>query len=221
VQRNISMPPWDAIMYAPTHYPAGGSCLEATVIHQRSSFFDSTHDRFGFWDWCTLTPPGNWGLLENMDDSSWRSKYVRVALHTDNSTAEEVAVVEVYAQTPNAVPGSNDCWYGLLYNFNLGQYELKITRCGVTYSGFTDLGWSMWESYGLSGTGSCPSFPGITAESVIFMDTDGLWYGIFVSGAKGELLFGPSGSCWTNGTWTLDEAHLPNMWHAHTPTDSQ
>jgi len=113
-----------------------------------------TSNFFGFWDWCTLTPPGNWGLAEDMNGSSWRSKYVRVALHTDNSTSEEIAVVQVYAQTANAAPGSYDCWYGMLYNFNLGQWELKITRCGVTYSG-SNVGWSMWESYNLSGHGSC------------------------------------------------------------------
>jgi len=218
---------WETV-YAPTHYPAGGSCLEATAMHYRTSTNPSgpTSNFLGFWDWCERTDGGYWGYAADMDAAGFRSKYVRSMMHTDGSgTSEEGAYFQIYADNASLPAGSYDCWRGLLFNFNTGGWELVITRCGpnpthVYYP--SNFGWSMWEDYNVTAYG-CSDYdhPGISAENVMYMTSGGVFSTVADPGVKSTLLFPSSGGyCWPGGAYVFDE-HLTDMWHGHTYADRQ
>lgn len=228
VQRNFTVKTGDVnvSVYAPTHYPAGGACLEATVMHYRTTGNPSgpTSNFFGFWDWCERTDNGGWGYAADMDASGWRSNYVRNMTHADGVGVEEGAYFQIYANNPAGTPGSYDCWNGLLWNFNTGGWSLVITRCGpdpvhTYYPGTT--GWSMWEDYNVTFYG-CADYdhPGISAEQIQYYTSLGTWSSVADPGVKTPLQFGLPNYCWPIGTYFFHE-HLANMWHGHTYADRQ
>jgi len=52
--RSISIPAgWDdALVYAPTHLAAGGSCIEITTIHWKTTTYHEPTNSLGLFDWC-------------------------------------------------------------------------------------------------------------------------------------------------------------------------
>lgn len=216
VQRNTTWPAGKTtIIYAPTGYPAGGACIEATIAHYREVVSNPIAHGFGIWDHCQLN---TWGFFELMTPT-WVSKYVRVIKHADNSGDEEGAYIQLYSAVADALPGTYDCWYGLLFNFNTGTWDWKFGRCGSP--GYRSTGWNMWEVYWgnqVQNYVGCPSLPGISAEAISMRLPDGGWYGLTPTFLEQN---GQSDGCWLFGPYTLHEGHAPVMWHAHTPGSGQ
>lgn len=230
VQRNFTIKTGDVSVsvYAPTHYPSGAACLEATVMHYRTTGNPSgaTSNFFGFWDWCERSDQGGWGYAGDMDATGFRNKYVRLMPHADGDPVqEEAAFVQVYALNPSATTGSYDCWRGLLWNFSVGVWDLLITRCGpnpshIYYPG--PIGWSIWEDYNVSYYG-CTDYdhPGISAESVQYLNASGVWRPVSDAGVKfPEYYSDPSATCFASGVYDIHE-HLVDMWHGHTYANRQ
>lgn len=194
------------LIYSPTHLPPDGSCIEATMVHQRDPYGPTTH-WFGFWDWCTnvgnqdpTTWGTNWGSLRPADQP-FVSKYVRY-LHDENQF-----VVEVYRHT------SSNCWTGMIFNYSVGQWESWVTSCGASRilgGGFTG-GWTAWESYNLMSWG-CPTLPSIRATSIATRSASGTYYRL--AGQTTDL----PGSCFANGTYTFGGYNGSSYaWEARTP----
>lgn len=183
-------------IYAPTHMPAGNSCIETTTAHWRYAGQSSTTHGHGFWDHCVKK---GWFTFEYMD-ATWRGKYVRSLDGEDR----------YYTQ----VDKSGSCWRGLLYNFTTGQWEEKVSPA-VCGSSTNTSGWTMWESHGLMDAAQvCPSFPAIRASSVQIATSTG-WVSL---GTGNSSVLGPYGMCWTNGTYTFHVHAANSDWHAHTPS---
>lgn len=154
-------------LYAPTHIPHGGSCLEVSSVHWRVGY-PYVNNMIGIWDWCI---PGaqNFAAYLNMDDFWARLKYFRD--YTDEfGKTRKIYMLTLYASNPSGADYSSDTWTMLLYNFQSGAWEVMYSSSGVA----TDLwqltvgdpkGWSMWESKGLVYAG-CPSFPSQTAQNL-------------------------------------------------------
>lgn len=192
-------------IYAPTHMSAGGACLETVTAHYRYSGTATIHGH-GFWDWCRSSP--GWQTFEEMN-STWKAKYVRV------QDGEERYLTQVVSTTPDNPTGG--CWQGLLYNYQTTQWEQKAYSCGNNQTGWGTTGWTMWESHYLMDQAQvCPVFPSIGAWHIITLGTSGgMWYSLGF-GAQGPL--GPTGLCWTNGTYTFNVPSTSNnSWIAYTP----
>lgn len=182
-------------IYAPTHMPAGNSCIETTTAHWRDTGQPSTTHGHGFWDHCFKK---GWYTFEYMD-ATWKSKYVRTLDGEDR----------YYTQ----VDKSGNCWRGLLYNFTAGQWEEKVSPavCGSS----TQSGWTMWESHGLMDVAKvCPSFPSIRASGIQILTSSG-WVAL---GTGNSSVLGPYGMCWTNNTYAFHVHAANSDWHAHTPS---
>jgi hypothetical protein len=190
----------DITIYAPTHMPAGRSCVETVATHwfYPNQGMTQTAHAHGFWDHCNL---GHWMVLETMD-AAWKSTYVRVL------DGEE----RYYTIAGHL----GSCWQGMLYNFSEGYWEQKTVPqiCGYSELGFGDRGWTMWESHGLmDNTTACPVFPDIRAND-IHIDTGEQW--ILLTPQYSSQL-GPLGRCWENGTYGFN-VHASNYdWEALTP----
>lgn len=183
-------------IYAPTHMPAGNSCIETVTAHWRYSGQSTTTHGHGFWDHCFKK---TWYTFEYMD-ATWKSKYVRTLDGEDR----------YYTQVNRS--GTN-CWNGLLYNFTSGVWEDKVSPvvCGASNN---PSGWTMWESHNLMDVNKvCPSFPGIRASALQTLTSTG-WVNL---GSGNTSQLGPTGMCWTGNTYTF-HIHAANYdWHAHTP----
>jgi hypothetical protein len=183
-------------IYAPTSMPAGGSCVETVTAHYRYSGMASTVHGHGFWDHCVAN---GWVTFETMD-ATWQGKYVRTM------DGEGRYFTQVYRT-------SDGCWNGELYNYSLGRWEQKARVCG-TWSR-TD-GWTMWESHYLMDVAkACPSFPHIRSSSIQIL-TSGGWQFLGTSSTYQSQL-GPSGMCWTNGTYQFRVNVANHDWTARTP----
>jgi len=160
------------LLYAPTHLPFGGSCIEVVTIHQRVS--GKPNNALGFWDWC-MGLRGDWGKpQQSLDDVGFRNKYIRS--YTDEfGRTREVYLVSIFADNPTAPNFTYDTWHALLYNFYLGVWEEAFASQGDAHqlrdAGLNGLGlgWSMWESFNIWPTG-CPGFVSVTAGNLQVRD---------------------------------------------------
>jgi hypothetical protein len=185
-------------IYAPTHMPAGNVCVETVTAHWRYSGMATTAHAHGFWDHCGFDGATGWQTFEGMD-ATWKGKYVRIF------DGEERYFTEAYKD-------GNGCAHGLLYNFNLGLWEEKLTPiCGN--SSFAT-GWTMWESHYLMDVAQrCPAFPRVRASG-IQLYTVSAWPALDTSNSS---QLGPYGLCWTNGTYNFSVAVPNSDWTALTP----
>lgn len=181
-------------IYAPVNMPAGNSCVETVTAHWYYTGMTGTLHGQGFWDHCGIDGSTGWQTFEIMDDF-WKDKYVR------NYNGEERYFTEVY--------NDGGCWAGLLYNFNEGRWETKITPI-CSSSGFSD-GWTMWESHYLMDQAKiCPSFPNIRASDIQVLTNNGWIY------LDTNSNLGPYGLCWENGKYQL--TGISSDWTAMTLT---
>lgn len=204
-------------LYAPTILPSGGSCVEATTLHSRAANSTTVH-RQGWYNWC-VGPAGAWWVQENMDPT-FQSKYVR---HFNGELGLHVSIV-----TPNNGSMYGGCWYGHLYNFNVGGWEQKFSYCGT---GTVYLppplnptwGWTAWESYNLISESSCPSVQGVRAQ-VIVVNVSATGAAQFLTDFPSNIGAGSSSSqCWTGlggapYTFIFPSTSILSTWQADTPT---
>ncbi|MEQ1440107.1 hypothetical protein AAG565_12155 [Fontimonas sp. SYSU GA230001] len=187
-----------AVIYAPTDMPRG-SCVEATTVHYRYEGFPETVHAHGFWDHCEEQ---GWQVFEFID-TRWTDRYVRIY------DGELTFFHEVYQN-------GQDCWIGVLYNFQLGRWEEKTTPvCGA---GPYENGWTMWESYGIMDNPEqaviCPRFPNIRSKAIQWYDRGTNSWSNLTTSDTSQL--GPYGDCWTSGAYSF-RATVPNSyWEADT-----
>lgn len=159
--------------------------------------------------WCSNANPIGFNVLEAMN-SAWKDKYVRV------QDGEERSYSIVRPQYTGSPEGG--CWHGELYNFVVGRWETKLTRCGFsTRANGGARGFTQWESFNFDRLGSCPFIPGIRASWIRTLATDGIWRNM-----RYNSNLGPIGPCWnTNpspGYYSLRTDGLSvYSWHAYTP----
>jgi hypothetical protein len=203
-------------LYAPTLLPSGGTCVETTTMHKRSPGTSTIHQQ-GWFNWCV--PGGAWQGFEDMN-ASFQNKYVR---SMNGELALSISIV-----TPNDGNTFAGCWYGHLYNFNIGGWEQKVAFCGdTTYvpSGLNQtLGWTAWESTNLVAQGNCPSLQGVRAMSIqLYVSSHGgVQYLTDFPSNWGTGSTSPY--CWTNFqggtpyTFSFPASGLVSSWRADTPT---
>ena len=205
-QTNVVIPP-DAVgttIYAPTHMAAGYTCLETVTAHWRYAGMATTAHGHGFWDWCEADGSGGWQVFESMD-APWRRKYVRP------SGGEHRYWTEVFQEA------GTPCWWGLLYNFEVGWWDGKAHICGTQPDQYRSLyggnGWTMWESHHLMDQARvCPRLPDIAAADLL-VHSGGNW--VRLTGATSSQL-GPYGLCWENGTYRFSVSSGLDLWQALT-----
>jgi hypothetical protein len=191
-------------IYAPTHMAAGYTCLETVTAHWRYAGMAGTAHGHGFWDWCEADGSGGWQVFEAMD-ATWLRKYVR------RSAGEDRYWTEVFREE------GTSCWWGLLYNFEIGWWDGKVHICGTQpdeyRSWYGGNGWTMWESHHLMDQARvCPRFPDIAAADLL-VHSGGTW-GRLTEATSGQL--GPYGLCWENGTYRFSISPGLDVWHALT-----
>jgi hypothetical protein len=142
------------VIYTPTMYPAGGSCIEVTTVYAASE------QAVEAWDWCN-----------NIDfeasvpiDSSFLSRY------TNGSSAYAVQI----SQTNT----SQNTWTASLYNYQTKTYDTLYTSSGSTQAG--TVGWDINELYSdVDGNGrsyACADMSGKTfSSSGIQVNLNGSW----------------------------------------------
>lgn len=176
--RNIYIPfsQHDSLwIYAPTHLPHGGSCLEISTVHWKYGP-PYVGNMIGIWDWCIPNAP-NFAAYLNLDDYQTQLKYLR--WYTDEyGKTRQVYMMSVFASNASGADYSDDTWTFVLYNFETGSYEYQYSSAGVatTLSNLTNgnpSGWSMWESHGIVFAG-CPAFPSQTTQN-LQVRTGGSW----------------------------------------------
>lgn len=185
-------------------------------MHVRSPGTSTVH-RQGWYNWCVPQPPGGstWGLIEDMN-GTFQQKYVR-------TMAGELGL-SISLVTPNNGQGFGGCWYGHLYNFQVGGWEQKFAYCGsgVVYHNSAlsgTAGWTAWEAWNLVSPTSCPAHNSTRAQAIQLMisASGGVQYindfgvGHSVNGSY----------CWTNFggspfTFVYPAEYL-GMWRAQTP----
>ena len=189
-------------IYAPTHMAAGYTCLETVTAHWLYAGMAGTAHGHGFWDWCVTDGSGSWQVFESMD-TTWRRKYVRP------SGGEDKYWTEVFREA------GTSCWWGLLWNFEIGWWEGKAYICRTTQStepGYWH-GWTMWESHHLMDQARvCPRFPDIAAADLL-VHSGGSW--VRLNGSTSSRL-GPYGLCWENGTYRFSVSPGLDVWQALT-----
>jgi hypothetical protein len=144
----------DTVIYTPTLYPAGGSCIEVTTV------YDTSSQAVEAWDWC-----------DNLDfeasvpiDSDFLSRY------TNGSGAYAVEIARTNA--------SSDTWTAYLYDYQSKAYDTLYTSSGSTQAGTT--GWDINELYSdVDGQGrsyACADMAGTTfSSSGIQVNLNGTW----------------------------------------------
>ncbi|AKJ00374.1 hypothetical protein ATI61_104219 [Archangium gephyra] len=186
-------------IYAPTHMPAGNACVETVTAHWRYSGMSTTSHAHGFWDHCGLDGATGWQNFEYMD-ATWKSKYARIY------DGEERYFTESYKD-------GNGCWHGLMYNFNLGSWEEKVSPAICGSSSFAT-GWTMWESHHLMDQAQvCPAFPRIRASGLQLW-TGSTWAALDTSNTSN---LGPYGLCWTSSTYKFQVNVVNSDWTGLTP----
>jgi hypothetical protein len=176
---------------------ATDACVETVAAHWFYAGMAGTAHGHGFWDWCESDGSGGWQLFELMD-SAWQQRYVR------RSGGEGRYWTEVHQD--------GGCWWGMLYNFSLGQWEAKAHICGSVPYVFQD-GWTMWESHHLMDQARvCPSLPSITAADLLVLS--GASWARLTGSTTGQL--GPYGLCWENGAYGFDTSQSLDWWQALT-----
>jgi len=187
-------------IYAPTHMSPGGACMETVTAHWRYAGMASTAHGHGFWDWCASDGTGGWQLFEFID-TNWRDQYVR------SYRGEFRYWTQVFSDAPSS-------WKGLLYNFNEGRWEEKVSISGANISGFGSVGWTMWESHYLMDVAQlCPRFPDIRASG-LRVYANASW--IELSDSNSQDALGPYGLCWVDGTYDFRLPKKRDSWLART-----
>jgi hypothetical protein len=223
VQLDVSLPaPLNGAsavwLYAPTLYPPGLSCIEVTQIHGRTLGTSATMHRLGWWDWCESyspqTPEGRFVVDEYVTDQAFKDKYVRL------SAGEPTVTVSI--TTPNLGATATQCWYGMIYNYQLGGWEQKVARCpaAVNYRPNAS-GWTMWESKNLVDNERCVTIPSIRANWIMLAHPQySTWVPFTDYPADYSLVL--RGPCWSTGRYTFStpaagDMVAPNSWQAYTP----
>jgi len=217
----------EELLYAPTVLPPGGTCIEATTIHEWYPL--NPHDRRyqAWYNWCGTT---GWGGFESMADTAFSNNYLRV-LGSDT-------VLSITVSTPDTANPHGACWYGYLYNYTLGGWEQKYSSCGsgTTSSPSGDNGndgWTAWESWYLFGgysSGFCPYVPSIFSTDIELLETDDhtahpITDYSYVGSPYLEIGGENRAGCWStfdpDGPWTFGFPttydSMTNSWLATTP----
>ncbi|MBW7932676.1 MAG: hypothetical protein H3C62_03510, partial [Gemmatimonadaceae bacterium] len=121
VRSDVDIPTgWlDALVYAPTNMPGGGSCIEVTTIHWRGADWNHTfNDALGVWDWCNDIAFVNFWTFT----STFKSKYVR-SVTDEWGTPREKYYLVIVADDVDGAYQSYDTWRFFLYNYNTGLYD--------------------------------------------------------------------------------------------------
>ncbi|WP_405559569.1 hypothetical protein [Streptomyces sp. NBC_01180] len=130
------------VIYAPTLYPAGNSCIENTTAY----FHDKAE--IWAWDWCNGQTVGKYTLM----DSSFQSTYVR-------SGGYQVWIAKTDA--------TENTWQMRLYNYTTSQWDTYYTSSGYdpnnNTTGTDVNGWDAFEVY--SATDPSTGRPYICADT--------------------------------------------------------
>ncbi|MEU1707663.1 hypothetical protein ABZ478_20065 [Streptomyces sp. NPDC005706] len=113
------------VIYAPTLYPAGNSCIENTTAY----FHDKAE--IWAWDWCNRQRVGKYTYM----DSSFQSTYVR-------NRAYQVWIAKTDA--------TKNTWQMRLYNYATSQWDTYYTSSGSNPNHPTGTnvdGWDAFEVY--------------------------------------------------------------------------
>jgi len=141
-----------------------------------------------------------------MNATIWLSAYVRIYF------GEERFYVAVIPDQPGNAQGG--CWRGLLYNYNLGQWEQKAVSCGTSPQPVS-LGWTMWESWYMMP--NCPTLPTVKTADLQIKLATAQWIRLENQHTTN---LGPYGLCWEYTRYYGFEVHSPSPyideWHAHT-----
>lgn len=191
--------------------PAGNSCISADTRYEKASSGAATTRTHMWTNWCFSSGTGVPFNAETMD-ATFQSKYVR--------TQYGRPMLNVSIVTPNT-GGSNyngQCWYGHLYNFNLGQWELKASAC---QSGTLGRGVSGRSEVWTLNLTSCPTIPGLRVADIIITESSSGFSWASTSFSSQTTFGAASSSCFPN-SWdlvypaTYNNA-LGNAWEARTP----
>ena len=183
--------------------------MEATTMHQRATSSPTVH-YFGFWDWCqdqgSPTPDAygtSWGVIEEMG-ALFQSKYVRTL-----SNGRPSFLAQVWAL-------GDGCWQAEIYNWTAANWEYRYFMCGATRNPWGGTGWTMWESYGI--TGQCPSLASIGSWSILTRSLSNTWYGMDVGGHRDPI--NVPGSCFSTGAYSFTSPTVDGAaaWRANTPS---
>lgn len=196
-------------LYAPTHLPYGGSCLEATFAHYLVTGGWDTKHQFWVWDHCNDNDFPE--LSEDVTDPYWRNDYVR--------NMGDPVVPTAYVE----VVDYSGCWRVQIYNFNAGQYDLKGEVCNQSRS--NDYGWTMWEweSFDQGDAQSCLQQPTISSPDVgLIQELGSVWMNLRDAENSGYAVYDEYGTCFTSNQWFLEltgSSPTPHQagWTAHTP----
>lgn len=205
--------PWNANgvwVYAPTMMPPGGSCVEVSQVYRRLNGGTTTGKLFGLWDWCQ-SGTGEFDVLE-AQVTAWTNRYVRTY---QGKPTYAVAIV-----TPNTGRTMGQCWYAHLYDYLLGGWVQRLARCGTPVRQSPSLGWTMWESWWLMNTSSCPSVSSIRSLDIVLYSPSTSSPVPFTDANADYSPLGPSGTCWLNGVYSF-ASPVPglsvNSWRGNTP----
>jgi hypothetical protein len=217
VKKWISVPnSWtDALLYAPTMLPHGGSCIEVTLVHWNGLYQNQPDHMFGVWDWCNH-PNGPFQYTEDMNNSTWLANYSyeHTPYTTGWSTTEQAASIAIVADNPSGQDQSYDCWKAVLWNVRTSAWEQKYRSCGTTQIGHPT-GWIMHESAHMQGyyTPGCPTLPSLFADELFTAAPNGSGVPL-TPPTSGDGMTFPllDGSCWANASYSL--FNLPwNGWY--------
>jgi len=197
-------------VYAPTMMPPGGSCVEVTQVYRRLKSGSTTGKLFGIYDWCQ-SGTGEFDVLE-AQVTAWTNRYVRTY---QGKPAYSVTIV-----TPNTGRTMGQCWYAHLYDYLLGGWVQRLARCGTPARQSPALGWTMWESWWLTSTSTCPSMPSIRSLDIVLYSPSTGAPVPFTDAKADYSQLGPTGTCWQNGIYSFASPvpGLPvNSWRGNTP----
>lgn len=197
-------------VYAPTMMPPGGSCVEVTQVYRRLHGGSTTGKLFGIWDWCQ-SGTGEFDILE-AQVTAWTNRYVR--------TYQGKPTYAVTIVTPNTGRTMGQCWYAHLYDYLLGGWVQRLARCGTPVRQSPALGWTMWESWWLTNSSSCPVMPSIRSLDIVLYHPNTGAAVPFTSASSDYSPLGPTGTCWQNGNYSF-ASPVPglalNSWRGNTP----
>ena len=223
VQLNMWIPvsqdptnPW-SYLYAPTLLPPGGSCIEVTTVHRRHRSSSTVTHLQGWYDWCESNASLRWKVLEEMN-ATFQTKYVR--------TYNGEPTVAISVVTPNTGHTMGQCWFGVIYNYQVGGWEQKFSSCGTTYIPLADQthGWTAWEAWRLTAAPSyCPFMDKVRAMDIQYADPDLSAFRPFTNYPSDYIEFagGATAFCW----WPIGYYWYfafppfgmpPNTWQAQT-----
>ncbi|MBI2407586.1 MAG: hypothetical protein HYV19_04720 [Gemmatimonadetes bacterium] len=206
---------FQALVYAPTLLPGGGSCIELTTIHwNRHDWGSQMNHGLGAWDWCH----GGQFVKTAPFDQWFKDRYARIYYDEWMQPRLKYYAV-VVADNPAGSPSSEDTWRVYLYNFSAGIYQQWVSLTGV---GEKPNGWSMHESMRMQGYyngGGCTTLPTIRTLAQNVLRPDGTWVPPTAAVRTSAGILG--GNCFINGSYTLFLDQVTDGdWWAWTPSNS-